>query len=162
MRAPWSYKKSGRFTFKNCCWEKVLEYDSRVNIDHVFDLTDCNDDGKHDRLKDHWGFNRQIMQNLFNSDAGQKTMLEILRVVCASDRKEYQGVLMVCRSGRHRSLGLTKMLMWVCEAVGFIVAMPWNFSAHSWPKNFCTNCKERRHGCEELKGKVLARFTKWQ
>ena len=117
-----------------------------LQVDYVYNCTNVGD-VKSNRLLHHWGENTNTMRNLIQTQWAVNCLEFLhddLRDLSAGPGKKI-GILMLCRSGRHRSVAAAAMVRYCLrETTRFDEARTMHLSTNRWHRNFCTTCEDCR------------------
>ena len=135
-----------------------------LQVDYVYNCTNVGD-VKSNRLLHHWGENTNTMRNLIQTQWAVNCLEFLqndLRDLCDGPGKKI-GILMLCRSGRHRSVAAAAMVRYCLrDTTRFDEARTMHLSTHRWHKNFCTTCEDCRKDAPDrdaVKADVAAMWT---
>ena len=117
-----------------------------LQVDYVYNCTNVGD-VKSKRLLHHWGENTNTMRNLIQTQFAVSCLEFLhddLRDLSAGPGKKI-GILMLCRSGKHRSVAAAAMVRSCLRCTRrFDEMRTVHLSANRWPRQFCTTCVDCR------------------
>ena len=113
-----------------------------LQVDYVYNCTEVGD-VKSKRLLHHWGENTNTMRSMIQTKFARNCMEFLhddLRYLSEGEGKQI-GILMLCRSGKHRSVAAAAMFRSCLRCTRrFDEMRTVHLSANRWPRQFCTTC----------------------
>ena len=124
-----------------------LKVDGIEKIDLTYHVMDQSNPGSDNELKKHWGENARIMLNMVELE-GNAAAFEMafrrlkawLKNLCEDRGRRKIVIAIVCRSGRHRSVCLAKLLRWALQTEGFSSGAI-HMNSDEW-QHLCTDCSD--------------------
>ena len=123
------------------------EIGHEVNFDIVMAVHGMTEDPQQDReLRGHWGENAHIMKFILQHENFNGFLEEFKKTVFAASKKRTRGghdrevrCLVLCKSGRHRSVSFAAFARWCLEYEGFAVNSI-HVNRRQWGHHLCTTC----------------------
>ena len=142
MRHPDTFKEYADFlrAVNVACAKKH----NGLQVDYVYNCTNVGD-VKSKRLIAHWGENTNTMRGIIQTQFATKcmgTLHDDLAELSGGPGKKIS-ILMLCRSGKHRSVAAAAMVRYCLSGTRRLHQMRTiHLSGEFWPKRFCTHCRD--------------------
>ena len=127
---------------------KYTRYEN-LHVDYAYSCLGEQDlNGKH-YLAKHWGENYEIMNGIVTTDCCKKVLRHAKQDVNAARAKRTPEINMVlmCRSGRHRSIAISRILRACLDHAECKNGKNVNLSEGYW-EGLCTTCDSCNNGAE--------------
>ena len=144
MRHPASYDTYGELL--HAVNVALAKKHNGLQVDYVYNCTEIGD-VKSQRLLGCWGENTNTLRSMIQTKFARNCMEFLhddLRYLSEGEGKQI-GILMLCRSGKHRSVAAAAMFRSCLRCTRrFDEIRTVHLSENRWPRHFCTTCVDCR------------------
>ena len=121
-----------------------------------------------DPPSNHCGENEELLTSFATKPKHKQLLRQHLQSIKASVTEIVRGtnpsisIVCVCRSGRHRSVAVSRILLWIFEQLGYSVpAAATHLNKKAWGRHLCHTCRACTTLTSKKRAALEAAFEMW-